>query len=99
MNVLQRLRGKARHQISAIGDRMTPWCLTTYMVDKFPKTFYRESKNLKRLMLEQYPHIVGLCDAQYEGTVRWLTRLGFELTGPVPMGPNNAPFLKFEAHA
>lgn len=78
-----------------IGDGAMLWLLTTDDVARHPVTFWRHSRAIVGVMRECHPRLSGFCDSRYGATVRWLTRLGFALEGPMPFGEFNMPFYRF----
>lgn len=82
-----------------IGGSVMPWLLTTDAVTRYPKTFWRHSREIVDMMHERYPMLTGYCDARYSASVRWLKRLGFELSGPYPVGAFATPLYHFRMGA
>lgn len=79
----------------AIDNEAHPWLLGTPDVQTHRKLFWKHSRAIVHLISAEFPRVTGYCDAQYEATVRWLTRLGFTLEGPHPMPPFNFNFYRF----
>jgi hypothetical protein len=71
------------------------WVLTTPVVEKYPKTFFKESLRVTHELTKKYGTLTNYVDARYEKAIRWLLRIGFEFTGAPPgMGPTGVPFLQ-----
>lgn len=54
------------------------WLYTTKIVEKHQFLFVRHSQRRMEEMLDEYPLIVGNCDANEKRSVRWLKWLGAE---------------------
>lgn len=78
-----------------IGQSAMPWLLTTDLVKRHRKAFWRDSREVVRLMRETHPDLSGYCDARYAASVGWLKRLGFALDGPMQLGPFGMLFYRF----
>lgn len=72
-----------------------PWMLGTDDVRDHPKLFWKHSRQIVRMMSAEFPKLTGGCDARYEATVRWLTRLGFALEGPFVMPKLGFTYYRF----
>lgn len=78
------------------GDVGRPYFVTGEGVYKisslhFSKIYTKEVKSMKQF----FPYLENYVDASYEGAVRMLKIAGFELTGPIQLGPNKSPFYRF----
>lgn len=73
-----------------------PWFLSTALVERHARSFARACKTLLPELLERHPHLVGMVDARYTLSVRWLEWLGAKLGDPVPWGMASEPFRCFE---
>lgn len=73
-----------------------PWFLSTPLVEKHARQFARACKVLLPELLSRHPRLVGMVDARYELSVRWLQWLGAKLGEPQPWGVAQQPFRHFE---
>ncbi|VWC40595.1 hypothetical protein BLA6993_07027 [Burkholderia lata] len=73
-----------------------PWFLSSHLVDRHAHAFARASRLLLPELLERHPRLIGMVDARYALSVRWLTWLGARIGEPEPWGVVGAPFRKFE---
>jgi hypothetical protein len=78
-----------------IGAQARPWLLTTAAVLRHPRMFWHHSRAIVALMRKSYPLLVGYCDAEYAMSLRWLTRLGFQVDPPALVDGFPAPFCRF----
>lgn len=76
------------------GGLVRPWCLTTTAVDRYPLTFWRESKRVIRGIAKSgAPVLVQCIDGRYAAALRWMRRLGFHVDEtPHPCGVEQLPF-------
>jgi hypothetical protein len=75
------------------------WLLTTPVVEKYPKTFFRESLRVTHELTKKYGALTNYVDARYEKAVRWLLRIGFQFTkSPIGVGPTGVPFYEMIRH-
>lgn len=58
----------------------------------FARIYRREVAEMKKM----FPVLENYVDATYNGAVRMLELAGFRIGDAVPVGPNNAPFRRFE---
>lgn len=70
----------------------TAWVLTSKVVNRFPVTFWRESRWLLAQFRQSVPRLQNAVDARYLKALRWAQRLGFDLGEVKPIGPNGEPF-------
>ncbi len=79
---------------STLGDLATVWLLTTDVVERYRKVFWRESRRELLRLLELDGgriRLINAIDARYEQALRWANRLGIRLCPPAPYGtPGNA---------
>lgn len=75
-------------------DAGTVWALGTDDLTRHPREMLIYGRAKIRELLEQFPVLENYCDARYKAAHRWLKRLGFTLSGPVPYGPHGEPFVK-----
>jgi hypothetical protein len=76
------------------------WLLTSTLVDKHPKAFFRAARLVVPLMLEAYPNgLFNFVDARYAKAVRLLRALGFHLAPAVPYGLGGELFFPFTLEA
>lgn len=69
-----------------------PWLLTTPVIDRFPKTFYKVSRTVLAQLRERYSLLGNMIDVRYKKSLRWARRLGFTVKDPKPQGPHGALF-------
>lgn len=82
-----------------VDDSAYPWFLTTPLVEKHAIQFARSCKGLLPELLSIHPKLIGMVDARYVLSVRWLTWLGARISEPEPYGVAGAPFRRFEIGA
>jgi hypothetical protein len=71
-----------------------PWLLTTAIVERQPKTFFKESRRMMHLMARHYGRLENMIDVNHRASLRWARRVGFEVAAPAPVGPRGALFCK-----
>lgn len=70
-----------------------PWALTSDVVDRNRKAFWRASKHVTSALLDRYHTLVQCVDARHARALRWVARLGFEVSlEPHACGPGGALF-------
>lgn len=69
---------------SLIGFAAIPWMLATPEIEKYKKSMVKISRLMVRNWKDRYDTLFNYVDAEYEETVRWAGRIGFEVTGPFP---------------
>lgn len=72
-----------------------PWLLTSPAVEKVRLAFVREARAEVGKMLIIFPEMRGFVDSRYQGALRLLQTLGFDLSEPLPFGPLGAPFRQY----
>lgn len=73
-----------------------PWFLTTHLVDVNYVAFARACRALLPEMLARHPRMVGMVDARYGLSIRWLRWLGAKIGAPQPWGIAGELFCRFE---
>ena len=68
------------------------WALTSTVVDRHRKTFFKVSRQVLDELSSQYSRLVNSVDARYVGALRLLSRLGFEIHPAEPFGVEGRPF-------
>ncbi len=63
-----------------------PWMLTTAVVDRYPKLFWKYSRGAVHMMHRRYGTLINYVDTRHEQARRWLARLGFKIYDPIPFG-------------
>lgn len=71
-----------------------PWLLTTKIVEKSRKTFFKESRRLMQLLARHYGRLENMIDVNHKASLRWARRVGFSVGEPAPVGPRGALFCK-----
>jgi len=70
-----------------------PWMLGTDAMDEVKIFFTKQSKKfILNEMLSEFEHLVNFVDARNKKALGWLKYCGFELSKPVPFGPDGIPF-------
>ena len=69
-----------------------PWLYTTVAVNKHKLSFVRGVKAEVAHLRRRYPRMRVLIDAQYCGSVKLFTRMGFRASEPYPIRPGGALF-------
>lgn len=78
---------------SAVAGRIgAAWLLTSDLVERHPKTFWRGCKAELAYLFGSYDVLVNAIDARYDKSIRWAARLGAELDAPEPYGAEGRPF-------
>ncbi len=72
-----------------------PWFLTTHLVERYARQFARACRDLLPELLAHHPRLVGMVDARYALSIRWLTWLGAEISPAQPWGVEGKPFCRF----
>lgn len=73
-----------------------PWFLTTPLVEHHWMTFARRCRALLPELLAHHPRLIGMVDARYTLSIRWLKWLGALVGKPQPWGVAQMPFCRFE---
>jgi hypothetical protein len=77
----------------------SPWMLGTPVLDAHSRVLVRMTPEYIAKMLKAFPHLVNFVHAKNTTSVRWLRRLGFDLSEPAPFGALGEPFHRFEMRA
>jgi len=80
--------------ISLLSGETVPWALTTPVIEKKPKAFYRECKRIIKTMQALYGSLDNYVDGRHRKALRWAERLGFKVGVAVPVGKDRIPFHK-----
>lgn len=81
---------------SFLGGRLgVGWLLTSDLVERHPKVFWRACKRELSDLLDRWTGITNAIDVRHEKAIRWAERLGFRLDGPQPHGRFGLPFRRF----
>lgn len=70
------------------------WALGTDLLTAHPRAMLLHGREKIRELLEFFPVLENWCDARYDAAHRWLKRLGFTLSEPVPYGAHGELFVK-----
>ncbi len=79
--------------LSAVGE---PWLLTAPVIERIPVSFVKECRRGLVTWLDIFPRLEGYVDASYGKACGLLAMLGFTLSEPIPLGPQAAPFRRYE---
>lgn len=79
------------------GDKALMWMLGTEHVRRHAKVLLRVSKHFVQHVQALYPILECHVDMRYHEAVRWVSWMGFEIEGEVPIG--GAPFAIFRRRA
>lgn len=71
------------------------WLLTTRVVERFPKLFWRASLILLEALLKEWDVLYNYMDVRHSKAIRWGWRLGFQFEEPESCGLNGEDFVKF----
>lgn len=71
------------------------WLLTSDLVEKHPKAFWRGCKAEILRLFGDYDVLFNAIDARHEKALRWAWRLGFPLEEPAPFGVEGRKFSFF----
>lgn len=83
-------------RVSVVEGRIgAAWLLTTDLVERHPRAFWRACKPQVRRLFEFYDVLLNAIDARHEQAVRWASRLGFPLEAAAPLGVEGRPFHVF----
>lgn len=72
--------------LSLIGRVGVPWLLGSELVLRHRRTFMMETRRMVAHWLTLFDVLRNVVDARYEGAIRWLRWLGFEIGAPFPLG-------------
>jgi hypothetical protein len=83
---------------SAVSGRVgAAWLLTSALVEKYPKTFWKHCREEVARIFRSYDLLVNAIDARHEQSLRWAKRLGFDLQEQQAYGVEGRPFVWFRA--
>jgi hypothetical protein len=82
---------------SLVGSVGAAWLLTSDLVERYPKVFWRGCKAELPLLFESWDLLVNAIDARHEKAIRWARRLGFPLAEAEAFGAEGLPFRTFRA--
>jgi hypothetical protein len=68
------------------------WLLTSDLVERHPKAFWRGCRAELPRLFESCDMLVNAIDARHDKAVRWARRLGFPLEEPQAFGADGLPF-------
>lgn len=85
--------------ISMLGGIGSPWMMGTPVLDRNSRVLMRMAPAYIGQMLAVFPHLINFVHAKNHTSVRWLKRLGFQLSEPEPFGALREPFHRFEMRA
>ncbi len=71
------------------------WMLTSPVVERYAKTFWRLCCWAVRLLTEEWDVLVNAIDVRHSKALRWARRLGFRLEAPAPFGAAGLDFCRF----
>lgn len=77
-----------------LGDTASVWALGTDNCSRHPREMLKFGKLLVQDFLTRYPRMENWCDARYEAAIRWLRKIGFTVSEPVPYGEKEALFCR-----
>lgn len=80
---------------SFLDDNAFFWMLTTHVIEKHKKSFYKESLIQTRKLTTIFPKLFGYVDARYISSINWIRRLGFTIEPALPIGELNLLFHRF----
>lgn len=70
------------------------WALGTDNCTEHPREMLRFGRDRVRDFLTRYPEMENWCDARYSAAIRWLRRIGFNVSDPEPRGMNGELFCR-----
>jgi hypothetical protein len=79
-----------------LSDKASVWALGTDLCSRNPKSMIKFGRRIISEFLEIYPSLENHCDARYEKALRWLKKIGFEVSAPFPFGKNGELFCKIK---
>ncbi|WP_157102254.1 hypothetical protein [Cloacibacillus porcorum] len=72
-----------------------PWLVGTDALEEYPRDVARLSVSLFPRLRERFPNMRNYVDSRNGKSIRWLARLGFSFSGPVPHGVAGLDFYMF----
>ena len=73
-----------------------PWLLGSGHIDKYARTFMRQTKPYMKKMRRVCPTMINYVDVRNIKSIAWLKRLGFSILDAEPWGVSGMPFYRFE---
>jgi|TARA_R110000824_G_scaffold146356_3_gene315146 hypothetical protein len=73
-----------------------PWLVATPKIKEHSKLFLRHVKKFLNEILKQYDVLENYGDSRDQESVRWMTWLGFKITGTELLGTDQIPFHRYE---
>lgn len=73
------------------------WALGTSVLDKHPREVLTYGKQKLSEMLDIFPCLVNYCGVWHTKNLKWLKKIGFEISAPAPYGKNGCMFCKVTA--
>lgn len=86
------MSGMSGGMLSDIG---YPYLVTTPVCDEVPLAFVRIGRDAVEEMMKYRERLEGVVDASYDRAVRFISLIGFSLSGPQPFGPKGHMFHKY----
>lgn len=83
--------GVVRQPLPGVG---CAWLLTSDLVERQPKTFWRTCLAILPSVLERWPLLINAIDTRHEQATRWATRLGVRWM-PEALEANGQRFMEF----
>jgi hypothetical protein len=80
---------------SLLSDTGHPWMFGTPTLDRQSRALITVSRHYIAHMLTLFPRLENIVDARNVKSIRWLRRLGFEVTPAEPRGAQGLPFHRF----
>lgn len=85
--------------LSLLSDIGVPWMLGTERMFDFPRELLADGRRWVGAMLQDFSELANYVDVRNDLSVRWLKRLGFSFSEPVPYGIKGMSFYRFEKKA
>lgn len=72
------------------------WALGSDLCNEHPRELLVHGRELAKDFSARYGLIWNYCDARYARSLRWLRKIGFTVSEPVPYGAQGEPFCRLE---
>ena len=82
-------------EATMVGNLARPWMVGSTLVEKYQLQFLRRNRKMLGIWLDLYTRLENYVDVRNTQAIKWLRWLGFEFTGPQPLGPYRTPFYRF----
>jgi len=82
--------------VSVMGGVGAPWMMGTPVLEKYARQMVKRTPEYLDRMLEVFPHLTNFVHVANTTSKRWLRRVGFELSPPMPFGALREPFHRFD---